>query len=392
MYCISHFLSTFYHFQKEQFLTMIPGFGPNNQYLGLKDVMYIAKKLNRTLGRPSFFLQESFRPFDKTFQSRFLDPYLPTISFDEYRDICGGVIDTLVWSRFEGDPIDWYPTINIWMNATKMKYKGELKSSIPLWLGTEKEIVKKFEPVKDKRCIALVCPFKNVQESTERQSLATLLVHSKEIKDLASRALVEMKVNTSDMLAIHWRWGEDSCGRWLSPRPHTDYDFCWGTSVFHFARVKDVTESLKKFVRSRGITHIFLSVSKSYRDEDVLRKLVNSVKLENITIFVGSDLDTFKPITDNYYLSLIEQELCSVSGFFIASGDSTWSEFVLEYRKELQKEPKFGNFSLHDSFTESLTFERLLGKKLVTSWDSTRDLSKLELRPKKERGTYPREE
>eukprot|EP01126_Amoeba_proteus_P040864 TRINITY_DN4383_c0_g1_i25.p1 TRINITY_DN4383_c0_g1~~TRINITY_DN4383_c0_g1_i25.p1 ORF type:complete len:219 (-),score=35.41 TRINITY_DN4383_c0_g1_i25:1142-1798(-) len=194
--------------------------------------MYIAKTIGRTLALPAFNLHavggpEDLRPFERTFSKTFVDKYVPSVSLSEYHDLCGGVVDTLVWMR---DDQTWYHLVEFWMEYTDMKYNFEITSKSDILFMNKEEILKFFQRVENMRCIALCFPFRNVAEDDERKKLALNLVHSNEIVDYASAARQEMEVEWSELMSIHWRWGEDSCGWYLSPDPHLDYDFCWGTT------------------------------------------------------------------------------------------------------------------------------------------------------------------
>eukprot|EP01126_Amoeba_proteus_P042088 TRINITY_DN4563_c0_g1_i8.p1 TRINITY_DN4563_c0_g1~~TRINITY_DN4563_c0_g1_i8.p1 ORF type:complete len:366 (+),score=44.02 TRINITY_DN4563_c0_g1_i8:115-1098(+) len=219
--------------EPETYVTMIPGRGPNNQYLGLKDLLYISKTIGRTVGLPSFFLHsisgpESLRPFEKTFDKKYIEPYIKSISLEEYRKACSGVVDTLVW--FYPDRSSWVHVVKFWMDGVRMKHLSEIETPHRILLMNKTEIVNMFTPLKEKKCIALCFLFRNVAETTERKAIATNLVYAKEIQDLARNAVKEIGTKPENMLSIHWRWGELSCAKWLSPDPRPDDDFCWGTS------------------------------------------------------------------------------------------------------------------------------------------------------------------
>eukprot|EP01126_Amoeba_proteus_P042087 TRINITY_DN4563_c0_g1_i4.p1 TRINITY_DN4563_c0_g1~~TRINITY_DN4563_c0_g1_i4.p1 ORF type:complete len:370 (+),score=53.72 TRINITY_DN4563_c0_g1_i4:306-1415(+) len=366
---------------------MIPGRGPNNQYLGLKDLLYISKTIGRTVGLPSFFLHsisgpESLRPFEKTFDKKYIEPYIKSISLEEYRKACSGVVDTLVW--FYPDRSSWVHVVKFWMDGVRMKHLSEIETPHRILLMNKTEIVNMFTPLKEKKCIALCFLFRNVAETTERKAIATNLVYAKEIQDLARNAVKEIGTKPENMLSIHWRWGELSCAKWLSPDPRPDDDFCWGTSLFHYARSDDVLESIVSFGKEKNITHIFLAVSKIFNDGKVLSKFREKLKASKITLLVSSDFKSLGNITDNYYLSLVEQQICSSSKLFIASGDSTWSDYIRDYHREHKKKMDSGQKDTNYSYTEIITFEELLLKhrKPFTNWNKFHDTAKLNQRPR----------
>eukprot|EP01126_Amoeba_proteus_P042340 TRINITY_DN4597_c0_g1_i3.p1 TRINITY_DN4597_c0_g1~~TRINITY_DN4597_c0_g1_i3.p1 ORF type:complete len:484 (-),score=80.84 TRINITY_DN4597_c0_g1_i3:96-1547(-) len=371
-----------------KYLTIVPGYGPNNQYLGLKDVMYMTKALNRTLALPSFihhqfWIDKPFRPFEKTFDPKPIESYLRTVSMHQFVKACEGVVNTLVWLRKRNDPMDWTPVINGWMTTHNLTWEKQMSTTNSLFFRSKEEVAQRWSILSDTRCIAIMFPFRNVVVNEERAGLSRLLVHSQEVKKNASRALAEIKVNPQNLLSIHWRWGEDTCGKWLSPEPRTSDDFCWGTAVFHFASSADVFESLKKFISNANISHIFLAVSALYHDKEIMVQMQKAMTEIGISIFTSSNLKSLGEIKDNYYLSLVEQEMCSMSRLFVASGDSTWSDFIRDYHEQHKKLIAKGSRDpSYDSVIEIVTFEELLNKdgKQFTTWNRVVDQSKLDQR------------
>eukprot|EP01126_Amoeba_proteus_P039298 TRINITY_DN4137_c0_g1_i14.p1 TRINITY_DN4137_c0_g1~~TRINITY_DN4137_c0_g1_i14.p1 ORF type:complete len:402 (-),score=75.43 TRINITY_DN4137_c0_g1_i14:213-1418(-) len=346
--------------QEGKYLAIIPGFGPNNQYLGLKDAMYISKILGRTLALPAFFLhsfsdEKDLRPFDRTFNASFIEEYLPAVELTKFRSVCNGLVDALVWTR-EDD--SWYHAVQIWMRYVDMKFNLELTTRKDLLFYTVEEILDYFKPTSDLKCIALAFPFRTVAETEERQSLARFLVHSKEVADIAKNVVKEMDADARNLLSIHWRWGEDSCGWYYSPEPHNDYDFCWGTSVFHYAKLEDILSVLINLAKRKNMNRVYLSVSKSYLDVPTLETIQRAMKKVGILLFRSVDLPSLRDL-EEYYLSLVEQEVCSSSKVFVASTDSTWSDFVRDYHRETNIFKTLQNESFVP-FTEIETFETLL--------------------------------
>jgi len=368
-----------------KYITVVPGFGPNNQYLGVKDILYIAKRLGRTFGTPDFFLHaisdaSSLRTWEDTFDTSYIQPYVPAISLQEFHKECGGVIDGLVWTRTGGS---WKHVLDIWMSKNNFRYSLDLPADHDdLHLPTDDLIFSYFRPVESLKCIAVCFPFRLVAESTERKSLATLLEHAPKIKETVKEAFKEAKIDPSKLLTIHWRWGEDTCGRWLSPAPHTDYDFCWGTAVFHFAKLDDILVSLRSYIDTKDVKYVYLAVSPMYHDKVAYEKLFNALANIHVQLIVSANIPVLAATTDNYILSLVEQEICSSSAVFIASGDSTWSDFVRDYHREKELDDK-KNGRIYDG-PEVTTFEAILSRhsKDFTSWNRVLDIDTLNMHPR----------
>ena len=83
-----------------------------------------------------------------------------------------------------------------------------------------------------------------------------------------------------------------------------------------------------------------------------------------LLIFVGN-------ITDNYYLSLIEQEICAKATTFVWSSDSTWSDFIVDHNEHSGRA------------LETISFAKLLERQKYhyTTWNRERDIDQLVKRP-----------
>jgi len=137
---------------------------------------------------------------------------------------------------------------------------------------------------------------------------------------------------------------------------------------------------LKKVIKEQAVSTVYLAVSSIYNDPVVLQKLRDFMVEQKVQLFVGSErLKTLQNITDNYYLSLIEQEICSKSQTFIWSSDSTWSDFIVNHNDQV-------NGSL-----VSISFAKLLkaNKLPFSTWNRVRDVPKLNLF-KRDRNTWRR--
>jgi len=200
--------------------------------------MFLAKRLGRIFARPDFFLHaindlDSIRSFELSFEPGPLNQYVPTVSLQEYAVHCNGKIDTLVWLR---NPIHWMHVVKIYMRHTGLSYTNVIYTPnvSDVWFPSSDFITQFFAKTADHTCIAICFPYGTVYGSAERSGIIKHLHHSKYIMDVVKSALSEIKVTPEKLLSIHWRFGEDSCAWYSSPDPQ--YDFCWGTTVFHYAK------------------------------------------------------------------------------------------------------------------------------------------------------------
>jgi len=175
----------------------------------------------------------------------------------------------------------------------------------------------------------LIIPFRNLWFNTpERTDIAKFVHHAPSIRNLALEALKEMKISQDSLMAYHWRFGEDSCAFHKVP----DKDFCYGTSVFTWVKMEDALFALREVIKEAGnIHHMYLAIASSFNPKEMLKKLKDGLSAVGVSISTSSELKVLQNIQDPYILSLVEQEICSLSKVFIASTDSTWSDFVVDY-------------------------------------------------------------
>eukprot|EP01124_Arcella_intermedia_P034554 TRINITY_DN8587_c0_g1_i1.p1 TRINITY_DN8587_c0_g1~~TRINITY_DN8587_c0_g1_i1.p1 ORF type:complete len:521 (+),score=155.54 TRINITY_DN8587_c0_g1_i1:41-1603(+) len=322
----------------EELLIMeIPAYGPNNQYIGMKETMLIARTINRTFAVPDFLAHQSgsIRTFESTFEREPMNEYVKTTTLSHFINKCANKIDLLVWMRWEGPHRNF---VDSYLSSFDLHYEEESFVSKDLereerpWKSYE-EIRNFFSEHKDKKCIALACPFRNIWfAEKERQDIAKYVYHSKEIQQKALKALTEMGVEKENLISYHWRFGEDSCAVYQVE----GLDFCWGTSIFSWAKLDDalyiLNDLLNKTTSQKSNKILYLSISNTFNPTSTLEKLSQGLALTNTKIMRSTMVPSLNAITDNYQLSLIEQEICGLSSLFIASSFSTWSDYIVDYK------------------------------------------------------------
>lgn len=186
----------------------------------------------------------------------------------EFAEACDNTVDVIVWLRWKRGY--WPQVITAYFAPYHLTYKEEylVPSNYSRFvveitfrfsqifmdnvLFREEQPFRSFDDIRnffakysDKRCLALMIPFRNLWFDTpERLGVAKYVHHHDSIRNvrdiarfywifnffaqLAFQALAEMKVTKESLIAYHWRFGEDSCAYFASENP--EMDFCWGTS------------------------------------------------------------------------------------------------------------------------------------------------------------------
>eukprot|EP01123_Difflugia_compressa_P015400 TRINITY_DN8617_c0_g1_i1.p1 TRINITY_DN8617_c0_g1~~TRINITY_DN8617_c0_g1_i1.p1 ORF type:complete len:507 (-),score=54.74 TRINITY_DN8617_c0_g1_i1:35-1555(-) len=322
---------------KPKYLLEIPSYGPNNQYIGMKETMLIARDIRRTMILPNFLGHGdgTFRLFNTTFESNPLTAYVNITDMDTFVHECEGHIEVMVWMRWEAIHKGF---VMYYLSRHNIKTVGQEVLVSPNLAREERafrshdEIKNFFAQYENVTCLAIACPFRNIWfGEEERQQLGKYVYHANYIHELAVKAISEMGVTSDDILSYHWRFGEDSCAIYTVP----NMTFCWGTSVFCWAKIEDVifvVTSIINQTRTLSKRSVFyLSISIKFNPKEMLAQLRDSLNPYNITIITSPEVPTLASITDNYILSLVEQEICALSKNFIASSFSTWSDYIVDW-------------------------------------------------------------
>eukprot|EP01124_Arcella_intermedia_P031542 TRINITY_DN713_c0_g1_i2.p1 TRINITY_DN713_c0_g1~~TRINITY_DN713_c0_g1_i2.p1 ORF type:complete len:579 (+),score=118.50 TRINITY_DN713_c0_g1_i2:18-1754(+) len=339
---------------KKRYLGLITGFGPNNQYLGTKETMFLAKQLNRTFVCSHYFLHDnvyltvdSIRPFESTFKIKPLKSYIPAISMGEFVKKCGK-IDTIVWMRDQTD--EWKRRVGLLLDYLHVDVVREIKAPPagnyhPVMRSME-DIQNYFSDISEDECVLLAFPFRNLGYEINNEVydlLPKYLIHSDWVQEKAWEAIREMGIrrldrDNADFISLHWRYGELTC-KVEPPIVHEGYDFCWGTSIFYWSTMDDIYEAMKPLFEKFSNPVVFIATDIK-ETEEMYRKFLSFLsRIPKIRVFRASQLSCLESITDNYYLSLVEQEICSISKVFIRSTGSTWSDFVSDFVKCVDFKP-----------------------------------------------------
>jgi len=261
---------------------------------------------------------------------------VPSVPFKTFIDECNRTIHYLIWLRWsDGYKASVYHYLSIY------GFPVVEEEEVPLNQEREERAFKSidqiqqyFSKLESKKCIALACPFRNIWfAEKERVYMSKYVHHTHYIQETAQAALKEMKVDPKNLIAFHWRFGEDSCA--LHPDPNMD--FCWGTSIFCWAKLTDVLFIIESIMKETGILEdmeqkiLYLAISTNFNPENTLVRLQDGLSRLNATIMRSTSLATLSSVKDNYFLSLIEQEICGLSKIFIASTWSTWSDYVVDW-------------------------------------------------------------
>jgi len=355
---------------------VVPTFGPNNQYMGTKETAVLAKILGRDLVQPVYTAHltrgaSGARSFSSTFNASKLDHFLEnfpsssfstpikdnkrirSIEFDKFKEDCNNQVDTLFWLRNPGsywrEELANYEQINGLKRAKlevhPIRHIGETESGTfadKIFLTSTDMVTAYFHGYEDSKCLGIAFPFRTVGGSLINAIEMTHLGfhHPDSIIEEATRAITQINVDPSNLLTVHWRWGEATC-RVESEKLHPAYDFCWGTTEYYWARSKDVAAALSSHISQCKDSIKTIYFATDNKDDKVFGMFRSELFNRGISVLRATDVPLLDSISDNYHLSLVEQEIALQSHSFLGSGGTTWSEEMINYRR-LNFKQQFG--------------------------------------------------
>eukprot|EP01124_Arcella_intermedia_P024583 TRINITY_DN4169_c1_g2_i1.p1 TRINITY_DN4169_c1_g2~~TRINITY_DN4169_c1_g2_i1.p1 ORF type:complete len:589 (-),score=100.58 TRINITY_DN4169_c1_g2_i1:75-1841(-) len=331
--------------QGQLFTVVIPAFGPNNQYRGLKEGMVMSKVLKRTIVRSHFTKHNTLgggglRPFEDTFDGETLSGYVPSISMDDFKNQTGGLIDILIWVR-KADSY-WQKQLENYLEITNMRVQTHVYCNYQDWNVHPEDPNSKVYFTQEEhfaaylrsvnitdhsrvRTIGIAFPFRNLEGALNEHvgETARHFERTRKTKETAEQAWNEMGTTKEKLLTVHWRHGEQTC-RVEKEIYHEGFDFCFGTSAYFWTKLDDFIELLEGLLKQQDLTHIYLAT-------DSVDTVIYERMKSKLPIRRASDIPTLMKIDDNYMLSLVEQEICTQSRYFVASAQTTWSEFITNH-------------------------------------------------------------
>lgn len=117
---------------KRQFLFALPSYGPNNQYLGYKDTMVLAKILGRVFVPFTFMSHYSyadyspFKNFSDVFNATGVREYVDYVPMSIARSECNATLDSIISMCEWGYDKFWFATQMKWLSsANSMRYSNK---------------------------------------------------------------------------------------------------------------------------------------------------------------------------------------------------------------------------------------------------------------------------
>ncbi|XP_070568674.1 uncharacterized protein [Ptychodera flava] len=340
---------------KNRYLFPLSGFngGPSYQYEQFKDALQLAVFTNRTIVLPAFkhhraVLGHGRVSAQNTFDSDRLREFIPTRSIHEFLSECGTNI-TDVWtlpSRFKGKVLErTYRSQKAWLRK-QLQVEVPHQSNIPKTASAKWK--RAFEDTAHSPCVivtnpikmeAMQVPFPNRDKISVAIDghLARVPFLRKAVDDVIPRLC-----DGQPFVAMHWRNKTGERCR-VNLRGFGHSTLCLDFAKYSH-KIKDhIATDVNRIMTRHRLSCLYVALPPR-EIQEILPLLSERIQrihhLADVLQLHNPLIELFKD--DDYYTSLLEQEICSRSEVFIASGTSNWSAFVMKERLAL------GNMTTYD--------------------------------------------
>eukprot|EP00057_Strongylocentrotus_purpuratus_P018793 XP_011673267.1 PREDICTED: uncharacterized protein LOC105442651 [Strongylocentrotus purpuratus] len=333
--------------------------GPNNQIQSLKLVSIIAQRRNLTLVLAPFFdhgaTLETQRPhtFEETLDPDMLAQFVSVVTMEEFKRQCKGTVDAV----FLGTNMVINQTLsktkkqNIGVGHSVKAYYTWTGVTIPstfLYMNRSDDVIQIHAdlpydiPVEDfldkypdslttsHRCNAFLYPYGYLGRLVYWEHInryTKYFVRGKAVRETA-QTFIKTAMRNLTYVCIHWRYNREWKKYWCSKhRADNEMDLC--NSLDTLAPYQLATK-ISHFMAESDIKAAYFA-SELDNQNDLVKGLRQGVP----NIHTTSDLidESPKLSRDNNYLtSLVEQEICKESTFYLSSKLSSWSDMVIEDR------------------------------------------------------------
>ncbi|XP_070558248.1 uncharacterized protein [Ptychodera flava] len=338
---------------------MLGNQGPNNQLQALKSTIAFALHRNRTLVLTPFYnhftlvrnVADDFGPFNDTLDVSLLGKLLPVATVEEFKTQCPRGVEAVLhainhtWGMSEREYLGTLRALNRDINS---RYSNITGIKFPDLNGNDETVIGL--PVKDipknnmplpkflemsqdtfdskSRCVAMVYAYGMWKRFTYSDYILTFVEYIKRAPSIRriANAFVQEFLGGGSYIAVHWRFNSEYKKFWCD-RMHTK------ACIMFKMPPRNVSEVLLSYMKQYNATSVYFASTMSSGNA-VIQHLNSTIP----RFYMASDLisssipGAWKLKGDNYRLSLVEQELCKVSTFFVASRLSSWSDTVVEER------------------------------------------------------------
>ncbi|XP_070555269.1 uncharacterized protein [Ptychodera flava] len=332
--------------------------GPNNQLQSFKMSAVISAYRNRALVLTPFFNHftvdtEDLRLSNETVDIDAVRKLLPVATIEEFSEACGGRVDVLFHGVNMTNNMAWedyYSTLT-YVNDMLRIFTKVTGISLPDMQKEPGRLVHLPDDIPDgytpfrkvasmpglfqskRKCVGLAYPYGLLGRFYYYDYVsvfAKTVLRPKYIRDLAEQIIQETLKNFR-YLGIHWRYNDEWRKNWCLMKCERCRKACSGLNATGSDVLVNVIDKLMTRNSLRGV---YIATPLPPEDPfllDLRRQLPTILTSTDILMSGIKDVGVLK--NDNYKISMLEQELCKRSTFFLGSSLSSWTDIVLEDRE-----------------------------------------------------------
>ncbi|XP_070567854.1 uncharacterized protein [Ptychodera flava] len=326
------------------------GGGPNFQYRQLKIAIAFAVYTNRTIVLSDFKHHRSRYHigrvlFEETFNVSIFKQFIPAVSMEGFRERCGSRITTAWtfyhWARYVYKPITkYYQESRDWLRERLNVDIPDIESvTFP---KSTPESWRAMEETADESCVVMVSPIGFEKVHLPNEAMISCAIDGHLVRtSFLQKAVVDVLPRMCDgkpILGFHWRnkTGEE-CH--LGRLAGTNDPRCRQLLQMQYRILGSIASHISSIMSQEKTGCIFMASAQEPR-ENVLNQLTaynltSIITIDDVINLHNADIDTFGD--DDYFISLIEQEICARSKVFVGFGKSNWSTFVFRERRAFQR-------------------------------------------------------
>ncbi|XP_077868821.1 uncharacterized protein LOC144359581 [Saccoglossus kowalevskii] len=323
--------------------------GPNWNYKSFRLLLIYAIHHNRTIVTIPFHNHHiqgwylGWRSFQETFDLGSLRKIVSIVTPEEYGRQCNNTIDLLLQFPFS--------TMKQKYNFYRSQYERTRNDFMDLWNislpslrnnpHTVEESTSRIQSANDTVCLGIHDPLeipqiRSIEDVTNEASLSVdkHLKRAPDIRNLGTQ-IKNVLFGNKTYAALHWRNKTGEICEFNMSLPHiTDCS----ERLFLLSKLSDkIDNNIKKYMMKHRIECIYIATPP--RDQVLIHKLKKRISCLATAkdIYRINNGEYEKMETDNYRLSLVEQEICEGSDLFLACSRSNWSDMVRYSRDVLHK-------------------------------------------------------
>ncbi|XP_077977381.1 uncharacterized protein LOC144432943 [Glandiceps talaboti] len=339
---------------EDRFLFPVVNFkgGPNFQYRQFKIAIQMAVNTSRTIVLTNFThhrkgAYEGRVGFEETFDVELFEKFIPVTTIDEFKAKCGSLVDSVITAPhqrngpFKGVAED-YGKQRSWLEERVGVTVPDSESIPRTWL----EYNRLMRKLSNEKCVVLIAPigleksyFPNKQKVADAMDKYFIRT---EFLRRAVKQVMPLVCEGKPILAFHWRnkTGEECrMGHLLyenSPR-------CINLSQIQQQMIKTVLKDITDIIEEHEIGCMYVAHTPNEDSKGFMNLLPSNyskiITIDDVINLRHPGIDSYGG--DDYFMSLIEQEICSRTKVFIGNGRSNWSTFVLRERRAFHKGPNY---------------------------------------------------